>query len=135
MSKQFRFWTEEDLLLLKRLVGELRPVPWVEIGKMMSRTGGACRKAYQLHYGEIRLRKPWTEEEDAFIKKKRAEGWYFRLIAQQMMGRSESEVNHRWRCLTHKLQSVTVEEPTNFELNLTDDQDDFEFSDNFWDKE
>jgi hypothetical protein len=105
----------------------------VEIGTELGRTWNSCRRTYQVHFGELRPRKQWTAEEDWFVKKRRAEGWRFDQIASQMMGRSRTEVRHRWEKLTHKFASVTVKDESQFEWSKRMDQDGFEFPEDFWD--
>ena len=108
-----RSWTQEEdtalLALIKRIgVGKWQVITnLLEIEyKIMGRTGKQCRERWLNHLNPEVNKGPWTqEEEEQLFMLRKAFGHKWKLIAQNMPGRSDNEVkNHFYKKVRKNLR-------------------------------
>jgi hypothetical protein len=112
-------FTEEDLTLLKALVGDVRPIPWKDIAHALGRSIRECRETYSHNWGPIY--KDWTREEDETISREIANGGKVWMLEISLPGRTKSAIKNRWARL--KFMANPIEKLKIQPENLPEEED------------
>jgi hypothetical protein len=90
-------FSEEDLALLKALVGDVRPIPWKDIAHALGRSLRECRETYRIKFGPLYT--PWTEQEDDIIRQEMDKGESWFTLQGLLPERTKSAIKNRWNRL------------------------------------